>query len=126
MPHSDDEIVNERQPEKRDRLGGAFREWIMELFADPITINSPKALAGLELIGADYGLTKVDYFKGKQKGHECKAIVAIAAPMHLHHWQRLPLDDYPNVVKWMTERIETAPWWKSTRVGEGFTLPDAA
>ena len=214
----------------------------MELFADPITVNCRKVLAGLELIGADYGLTRVDYFKGEQKSPEFIAInpnasipalrdgflvlwesnailqyaadkignsdvyptdlktradvnrwllwecghwfpscyvylvencvkpllgdttdhsvleteaanfrklasilntrlgetpfivgdhptiadVAIAAPMHLHGWQKLPLDDYPNIVKWMTERIETAPWWKTTHVGEGFTLPNAA
>ena len=214
----------------------------MELFADPITVNCRKVLAGLKLIGADYTLTKVDYFKGEQKSPEFMAInpnaslpamrdgflvlwesnailqyaadkvgnaeayptdlktradvnrwllwecgawfpscyvhlvencvkpllgdttdqsvldgeaenfhklagilntrlgqtpyvvgnhatiadVVVAAPMHLHGWQKLPLDKHANIGKWMTERIETAPWWRETHVGEGFTLPGAA
>ena len=208
----------------------------MEIIADPITVNCRKVLAGLKLIGADYTLTKVDYFKGEQKSPEVVAInpnatipvmrdgdlilwesnsilqyaadkvgnasayptdlntradvnrwllwecsawfstcyihlvencvkpllgaetdpavldgeapnfhklagimdarlsgsaylcgdqptiadVALAAPMHLHAWAKLPLDDHPNVVRWMTEGIETQPWWKATHVGEGF------
>ncbi|MGI9451072.1 MAG: glutathione S-transferase family protein [Geminicoccaceae bacterium] len=213
----------------------------MEIFADPITVNCRKVLAGLKLIGADYSLTKVDYFQGEQKSPEFMAInpnaalpamrdgflvlwesnailqyaadkvgnaeayptdlktradvnrwllwecgswfpscyiylvencvkpllgdqtdpsvldgeaenfhklagilntrlgekpyiagdhptiadVVVAAPMHLHGWAKLPLDNHANIVRWMTERIETAPWWKATHVGEGFTLPDA-
>ena len=209
----------------------------MEIIADPITVNCRKVLAGLKLIGADYTLNKVDYFKGEQKSPEVVAInpnatipvmrdgdlilwesnsilqyaadkvgnasayptdlntradvnrwllwecsawfstcyihlvencvkpllgaetdpavldgeapnfhklagimdarlsgsaylcgnqptiadVALAAPMHLHAWAKLPLDDHPNVVRWMTEGIETQPWWKATHVGEGFT-----
>ena len=42
----------------------------MEILADPITVNCRKVLAGLKLIGADYTLTKVDYFKGEQKNPE--------------------------------------------------------
>ena len=208
----------------------------MEIIADPITVNCRKVLAGLKLIGADYTLNKVDYFKGEQKSPDVVAInpnatipvmrdgdlilwesnsilqyaadkvgnasayptdlntradvnrwllwecsawfstcyihlvencvkpllgaetdpavldgeapnfhklagimdarlsgsaylcsdqptiadVALAAPMHLHAWAKLPLDDHPNVVRWMTEGIETQPWWKATHVGEGF------
>ena len=208
----------------------------MEIIADPITVNCRKVLAGLKLIGADYTLNKVDYFKGEQKSPEVVAInpnatipvmrdgdlilwesnsilqyaadkvgnasayptdlntradvnrwllwecsawfstcyihlvencvkpllgaetdpvvldgeapnfhklagimdarlsgsaylcgdqptiadVALAAPMHLHGWAKLPLGDHPNVVRWMTEGIETQPWWKATHVGEGF------
>ena len=214
----------------------------MEIIADPITVNCRKVLAGLKLIGADYTLTRVDYFKGDQKSPEVVAInpnatipvmrdgdlvlwesnsimqyaadkvgnasayptdlatradvnrwllwecgawfstcyvhlvencvkpllgdqpdpavldgeapnfhklagimdarlsgsaylcadqptiadVAVASPMHLHGWAKLPLDDHPNVVRWMTEGIETQPWWKATHVGEGFTVSEAA
>jgi len=214
----------------------------MDILADPITVNCRKVLAGLKMIGADYTLTKVDYFKGEQKSpaytainpnaslpamrddflvlwesnailqyaadktgnasayptdlkaradvnrwllwecgswfpscyvylvencvkpllgdqtdqsvldgeaenfhklagilnsrlgesayvagdHPTIADVVVAAPMHLHGWMKLPLEQHPNIVRWMTERIETAPWWKETHVGEGFTLPDAA
>ena len=39
----------------------------MEILADPITVNCRKVLAGLKMIGADYTLTKIDYFKGEQQ-----------------------------------------------------------
>ena len=39
----------------------------MKIYADPITVNCRKVLAGLKLIGADYELVHVDYFKGQQK-----------------------------------------------------------
>jgi glutathione S-transferase len=39
----------------------------MELYADPITVNCRKVIAGLKLMGVDYTLKKVDYFKGEQK-----------------------------------------------------------
>ena len=58
--------------------------------------------------------------------HPTIADVAVAAPMHLHGWAKLPLDDHANIRRWMSEQVETAPWWKATHVGEGFTLPDAA
>jgi glutathione S-transferase len=49
------------------------------------------------------------------------ADIALAAPMHLHGWQQLPLDRHPNLRRWMTERIEPLPCWQKTWVGEGFT-----
>ena len=52
------------------------------------------------------------------------ADVAIAAPMHLHAWSKLPLTDHPNLVQWMTSKIENFSWWKDTHIGEGFTLPE--
>ena len=52
------------------------------------------------------------------------ADVAIAAPMHLHDWAKLPLSDHTNLVKWMTENVEKSSWWIDTHVGEGFTLPE--
>ena len=39
----------------------------MKIYADPITVNCRKVLAGLELIGAPYQREHVDYFKGEQK-----------------------------------------------------------
>ena len=39
----------------------------MKIYADPITINCRKVIAGLQLMGAPYELTLVDYFKGEQK-----------------------------------------------------------
>ena len=39
----------------------------MKIHADPITVNCKKVLSGLALMGADYELVHVDYFKGEQK-----------------------------------------------------------
>jgi glutathione S-transferase len=43
------------------------------------------------------------------------ADIAVAAPMHLHAAQRLPLDDHPNLKRWMTEGIEKLPCWQKTQ-----------
>lgn len=48
------------------------------------------------------------------------ADVALASPMHLHGWQKLPLGDHPNLKRWMLERMEPLPCWRSTHVAEGF------
>ena len=53
------------------------------------------------------------------------ADIAIAAPMHLHGWQQLPLANYANIRRWMIEDIETLPCWKNTWVGEGFVTKKA-
>ena len=55
------------------------------------------------------------------------ADIVLAAPMHLHAEQRLPLADHPNLKRWMTENVEALPSWQKTYVGPGFTLtrPDA-
>ncbi len=42
------------------------------------------------------------------------ADISVAAPMHLHRWQRLPLERHPNLLRWMTECIETLPCWKTS------------
>ena len=49
------------------------------------------------------------------------ADIALAAPMHLHGWQRLPLNEHPNLRRWLTESVEQLPSWQKTWVGEGFT-----
>ena len=40
---------------------------MMKIYADPITVNCRKVLAGLDLIGEPYELVHVDYFTGQQK-----------------------------------------------------------
>jgi len=42
------------------------------------------------------------------------ADIAVAAPMHIHAQQRLPLESRPNLKRWMTEGIETLPCWQRT------------
>lgn len=210
----------------------------MQIYADPITVNCRKVLAGLDLIGAPYELSHVDYFKGEQKGEaytrinpnasipamidgdlvlwesnailqyaadlvgneaayprdlkvradinrwllwessawfpacygflvencvkpllggaadpvvlEAQAVtfhklagildarlaqhdwvagtpgptiadIALAAPMHLHGWQQLPLEPHAHLRRWLFERIERLPSWDKTWVGQGFT-----
>ncbi len=54
------------------------------------------------------------------------ADIALAAPMHLHGWQRLPLADHPNLKRWMTQNVEKLPCWQKTTVYEGFTTTKPA
>ena len=212
----------------------------MELLLDPITINCRKVLAGFKLIGANYTIKKIDYFKAEQQSpdyvalnpnasipalrdgdfilwesnailqyaadkvgnseaypsdlktradinrwllwesnawfpscykwlvencvkpllggepdpsvlaaeepnfHKLASILddrlssskflcgdkptiadpVMAAPMHLHGWAKLPLSNHKNLVRWMTQDVETSSWWKETTVLEGFTLPE--
>lgn len=49
------------------------------------------------------------------------ADIALAAPMHLHAFQRLPLDRHANLRRWLLEGVEKLPCWDRTFVGEGFT-----
>jgi glutathione S-transferase len=53
------------------------------------------------------------------------ADIALAAPMHLHGWQRLPLGDHPHLRRWLTDRVEQLPSWQKTWVGEGFVTQRA-
>lgn len=39
---------------------------------------------------------------------------AVASPMHLHEAQKLPLDQHPNLKRWIQD-IETLPAWKKTQ-----------
>jgi glutathione S-transferase len=211
----------------------------MEIHADPITVNCRKVLAGLQLIGAPYKLSHVDYFKGAQKEmpyiglnpnasvpamrdgdfelwesnailmyaadkmgndkayprelrtradinrwllwessswfpacyvylvencvkpllggaadqavldahnaqfHKLAAIldarlakhkwvagtdnptiadIALAAPLHLHGWQRIPFGPHAHIKRWLFEGVEKLPCWDNTYVGEGFSL----
>jgi glutathione S-transferase len=54
------------------------------------------------------------------------ADVAIAAPMHIHAYFKLPLAEHKNLVRWMTQDIEKNSWWIDTTVLENFVLPDAS
>lgn len=54
------------------------------------------------------------------------ADIAVAAPMHMHRVQGLPLNDFPNLVRWMAEKVEKLPAWIGTYVGPGFTLERAS
>ncbi|MEQ8346383.1 MAG: glutathione S-transferase family protein [Sneathiellaceae bacterium] len=53
------------------------------------------------------------------------ADVAVAAPMHLHGWMKLPLEQHANVRRWIGD-VEALDWWKATHVGEGFVAAAAA
>lgn len=47
------------------------------------------------------------------------ADIAIAAPMHLHAWMKLPLDKHAHLKRWMGD-VEKLPCWRRTHVAEGF------
>jgi glutathione S-transferase len=42
------------------------------------------------------------------------ADIAVAAPMHLHKWQRLPLDEHANLKRWMAD-VEQLSCWQKTQ-----------
>ena len=42
------------------------------------------------------------------------ADIAVAAPMHVHKLQRLPLSEHPNLERWMAD-IEELPCWQRTQ-----------
>ena len=46
----------------------------MKLYADPITVNCRKVMAGLDFLGAPYERVHVDYFKSEQKSPAYLAI----------------------------------------------------
>jgi len=52
------------------------------------------------------------------------ADIAIAAPMHLHRWSKLPLESYPNLTRWMIENVEVLPAWANTHIEDGFGIVD--
>jgi glutathione S-transferase len=43
------------------------------------------------------------------------ADIAVASSVHLHAAQRLPLDQHPNLDRWLKEGIETLPCWQKTQ-----------
>jgi hypothetical protein len=47
-------------------------------------------------------------------GNVTIADIAVAAPMHVHKWQRLPLNDHPNLKRWMAD-VEQLPCWEKTQ-----------
>ena len=54
------------------------------------------------------------------------ADIAVAAPMHLHAAQRLPLDETPHLKRWIAD-IEKLPCWQQTQTAvDKALLPDAA
>ena len=215
---------------------------MIKIYADPITINCRKVLAGLQLMNAPYELVHVDYFKGEQKSEAYVALnpnasipamtdgdfvlwesnsilqyaadkhgavqayptdlrtradinrwmfwesasgfpacyvylvencvkpllggapdaavleaqnaqfhklagildarlassrwvagngptiadIALASPMHLHGWQKLPLQPHANLRRWLFQDVEKLACWDNTWVGEGFKLREAA
>ena len=90
--------------------------------ADPAVLEAQAAqfhkLAGI----LDERLARQDWVCGDRP---TIADIALAAPMHMHGEQRLPLSDHPHLQRWMTERIEALPSWRATHVGPGFTLGTA-
>ena len=50
------------------------------------------------------------------------ADISLAAPMHLHKYQKLPLQEHPNLRAWMS-RVEALPCWQKTDVASKLGLP---
>lgn len=43
------------------------------------------------------------------------ADIAVASAMHLHVAQRLPLENYPHLTRWLVEGVEKLPAWQKTQ-----------
>lgn len=86
---------------------------------DPKVIEAQNAnfhkLAGI----LDARLAKSEWLCGSSP---TIADIVVAAPMHLHPYQQLPLAPHKNLVRWMTQKVEKLPSWDQTYVGPGFTL----
>jgi len=59
----------------------------------------------------DTQLAKTKYLAGNDT---TIADIAVAAPMHLHKAQRLPLDQHQNLKRWLAD-IEKMPSWQKTQ-----------
>ncbi len=59
----------------------------------------------------DARLAKSKWLTGN---HVTIADIAVAAPMHLHKYQRLPLGDHPNLKRWLMD-VEKLPCWQKTQ-----------
>ena len=68
----------------------------------------------------DARLAKHQWVAGTE--HPTIADIALAAPLHLHGWQRVPLEQHVHISRWLLEGIEKLPCWQNTHVGKGFTL----
>lgn len=54
------------------------------------------------------------------------ADIAVAAPMHLHAASKLPLEQHPNLKRWMTEIEKLSSWQKTQGAVEKALLPGKA
>lgn len=43
------------------------------------------------------------------------ADIAVASPMHLWEAAKLPLEQHPNLKRWMTQNVEKLPCWQKTQ-----------
>ena len=71
----------------------------------------------------DAQLSKTKWVAGDQL---TIADIAIAAPMQLYAAQRLPLDKYPNLKRWMVDGIEKLPSWQKTQGAVDKLVPGTA
>jgi glutathione S-transferase len=90
-------------------LGGA---------ADPAVIDAQNAQFHKLASILDERLSHHRFMTGD---HVTIADIAIAAPMHLHGWQQLPLENHHHLKRWLTTAIEGLSCWQKTMVYQGFT-----
>lgn len=93
--------------------------YLVEFVVKPLLKSEPdQSVIGAEapkwnqLAGVlDAQLAKTKWLAGDQV---TIADIAVAAPMHLHKAQRLPLDQHQNLKRWLTE-VEKLPAWQKTQ-----------
>ena len=97
---------------------GACYVYLVENVVKPMLDQTPDQAAIDAGAPTFHALAKIldDRLNGRQWLSADQATlsdIAIAAPMHLHTFQKLPLENYPNLSAWMT-RVEALPCWEAT------------
>ncbi|MEM7025880.1 MAG: glutathione S-transferase family protein [Pseudomonadota bacterium] len=92
--------------------------YLVENVVKPILDDTPDAARLAEHDPAFHGHASVleNALEGRDwlcADHPTIADIAVAAPMHLHAAQKLPLENYPNIRGWMA-RVEDLPCWKKS------------
>lgn len=90
--------------------------------ADPAAIEaeSPRMHKLCKIL--DDQLSKTKYLCGDQM---TIADIAVASPMHLYDESQLPLDKYPNLLRWQQERIEVCKPWMETQKAVMILVPNS-
>jgi glutathione S-transferase len=92
--------------------------YLVENVVKPILDDTPDTARLTEHAPTFHGHARVleNALQGREwlcADHPTIADIAIAAPMHLHGPQKLPLEDYPNIRNWMA-RVEALPCWQKS------------
>ena len=108
---------------KYDIMNDAMSGGMHRLWKDTF-VRRVKPREGEDILDMAGGTGDIAFRIAKAGGpgtHVTIADIALAAPMHLHGWQQLPLDNHRHLKRWLTTAIEGLPCWQKTMIYQGFT-----